>query len=134
MAWFDATTTGTYINIRETASTSGAIIGSTGGQTGEACEVEYDGTGAGDFLKVKYNNLTGYIAARYVAVEARYPASVNISSGVLNIRQKPSTSSSILYTVRPNTTVNYVTTQGDWRMVSTNQGTGWAAKQYITVD
>lgn len=134
MEWFNATTTGTYINIRETASTSGTVLGKTGGQKGESCQVGYDGSGDGEFLKVKYGNISGYIAARYVAVEARYPATVNISSGVLNIRQKPTTSSTILYTVQKNATVNYVASSNGWHMVSTSSGTGWALDDYIIVD
>ena len=128
---YAAKTTGTYLNIRKEPSTSSAIVRTIDAK-GSSCRVTPD-TEHLDWFKIEYKGTNGYVASRYIEVTDGAPCTVNITSGVLNIRQTPSTRATIIYTMNKDESMRYLGSQNGWKCVSCNKGTGWASGEYITI-
>lgn len=130
--WYSAETCGTYLNVRSEPSTSGEVVGKISAK-GTECSVTV--CSEHDWFEIICGSLHGYVAARYIYVtEGERYCTVNTQGGSLNIRQRPSTSAPILYTVPNNTGMRYIMTyDAAWDMVSTEKGTGWALDDYILI-
>lgn len=57
-----------------------------------------------------------------------------MSSGTLNIRERPTTSADASFTAAKDRGLYVLETSGDWCLVSCNIGTGWASKSYLVED
>lgn len=124
-----AYTTGTEVNIRQQPTTNSPIVAT---MSAKGTEVIADYVYEDEWLYVTYGIHSGYVAARYLDVLGR-ECYVDITSGVLNIRQAPTTNSTVLYTKRKDDAMSALAVKNDWVMVSDVKGTGWAAKQYIFI-
>ncbi len=125
---WDAKTTGTNVNIRESADTSSKIKGTI---RNKGTSIEVDVSGASDWLYVEYGDIKGYISAQYVHVLYGNGGCYVSVNDWLNIRQKPSTSSTALYRMYNDDAMTYLYSENGWSRVSSENGTGWAASQYI---
>ena len=129
---FDAKTTGTSVNIREEPSTNSKVVATIRAKGTNITVHTLSDTF--DWMYVEYGNHTGYISSQYVEVLMGYnECSVNITSGALNIRQTPSKSSKVLYTMKNGAGMTYLGSYNGWKCVSCSKGTGWAYGDYIFV-
>ena len=128
-------TTTVNLNMRTKASTSGSPILTIP----KGKEVQYISK-SGSWYRVQYGNQTGYVSSKYLSevkttpskpetpvVKKYYYTTVN-----LNLRDKASTSGSLLMTILPNEKVEYVSSHGDWYKVKYDGKTGYVAKKYLT--
>lgn len=122
------------LNLRSSASTSGKILVTIPKNK----TVKYIST-SGSWYRVQYGSKTGYVSSKYLSeikptppkptapvVKKYYYTTVN-----LNLRDKASTSGSLLMTILPNEKVEYVSSHGDWYKVKYDGKTGYVAKQYL---
>ena len=96
--------------------------------------------------KIEYNGIYGYVSATYVKTSTTGSSSnsdiamsatgkVHTGEGIgLNLRQNPSTSSSIVTVMPENATVTIVAKNGSWYKVNYNGKTGYAHGDYITLN
>lgn len=123
------------LNLRSSASTSGKILVTIPKNK----TVKYIST-SGSWYRVQYGNQTGYVSSKYLSevkttpskpetpvVKKYYYTTVN-----LNLRDKASTSGSLLITILPNEKVEYISSHGDWYKVKYDGKTGYVAKKYLT--
>lgn len=123
------------LNLRSSASTSGKILVTIPKNK----TVKYISK-SGSWYRVQYGSKTGYVSSKYLSeikptppkptapvVKKYYYTTVN-----LNLRDKASTSGSLLMTILPNEKVEYVSSHGDWYKVKYDGKTGYVAKQYLT--
>lgn len=130
IAAFAYTGTGTvnvsnYLNVRQSSSTSSAIIGKLYNGT----KVDIIDSAAG-FYKISYNGTTGWVSSSYVAVST---GTVNVGT-YLNVRKSNSTSSEIIGKLYNGTKVNIIDSAAGFYKISYNGITGWASSNYITAD
>lgn len=131
------------VNMREKASTDSGIMYTLPRNT----VVKITGT-SGDFYKVQYNDKTGYIVKTYLslttqAVSTPKPAATatpapvlkngSVNSDTVNMREKASTASGIMYTLPRGTVVKITASEGDFYKVSYNGKTGYIVKTYLTL-
>lgn len=123
------------LNLHSSASTSGKILVTIPKNK----TVKYISTSS-SWYRVQYGSKTGYVSSKYLSeikptppkptapvVKKYYYTTVN-----LNLRDKASTSGSLLMTILPNEKVEYVSSYGDWYKVKYDGKTGYVAKQYLT--
>lgn len=87
------------------------------------------------WFATSYGGYTGYVVAEFVAISNDGgTCTVSTSSGPLNIRKTPS-SSTILYTAAKGSTLRLLdtTSVNGWYRVSNSEGTGWASSDYLTI-
>ena len=128
---YTAQTTGSSVRIRKTPSTGAAVV-TTIAKKGTEIDVSLD-YNYPNWLRVQYGSYSGYISARYVEIMEGNECSVNITSGALNIREKPSTNAAVLYTKKKDDALSFTEIYNGWVCVSCDQGTGWASKDYIFI-
>lgn len=89
-----------------------------------------------EWFKATYLGQIGYVQAANIAIvgEADSLYRVNVTTGTLNIRKKPSTSAEVAFTAAKGRGLYVLETSGDWYLVSCNIGTGWASKTYLDKD
>lgn len=92
----------------------------------------------GDWYKVEVGGKTGYVAARYVAVNGNQTedasgktGTVNVS--VLNIREGAGTSTKCIGSLRNGTKVSIIAAEGEWYKVQGGGKTGYVFAEYVTV-
>ncbi|MGN1032349.1 MAG: SH3 domain-containing protein [Intestinibacter sp.] len=127
------TVTASSLNFRSGPSTSYRIIGSL--YKGQ--QVEYIST-SGEWLKVKYNNTTGYVHGDYVTKSTSSNNSssqgttkyVNATVG-LNVRSGPGTSYSKLGKLSYKEKVTVLSTSGEWSKINYNGKTGYVHSSYL---
>lgn len=76
--------------------------------------------------------ITAYFDLPYTDPTTFQIATVNITSGSLNLRAAPSTSSAVIGKLADGETVVVLRSQGDWRFVLTSQGAGFVAARYLS--
>lgn len=129
-------TTSGNLNVRKDANTSSTILG----KLAKGTKVTIVGkTSDGKWYKIKYNNGYGFVSSQYVKVNSSTPAVttskgyVKISSGNLNVRKSPNTSSAILGKLANGTEVTLVgNASNGWYKIKYNNGYGYVSSQYIT--
>ncbi len=123
------TTAGGSLNIRKSASTAGAVVGTLRkgsyitllSRTGSWWHVEY---GQGQY---------GYCHADYITIVQGTPATVATRSGSLNVRTGPGTGYTPVATLRKGETVLLLTTGGGWsRILYHGTKTGYVSAQYLS--
>lgn len=134
--------TASYLNVRSTASASGALVGVLSKDSTVTIVEKLDG-----WYKVESNGLTGYVSAEYISTDGSSDTSTSstgssssasgsatINSYMVNIRSGASTSSSVIANVGKGTAVTVVATEGDWYKVEYKGQTAYVHKDYVTLD
>ncbi|MDS0526619.1 SH3 domain-containing protein [Clostridium sp. SHJSY1] len=127
-----------YLNIRHSASTSSAVIGTL--KNGDTFEIISNSNG---WYNIKSQNAVGFIKSDYVKEIgiSTTPAAqttkttqngkvVNISTN-LRIRTSPSTTSSILGYLLNGQEVSITAEEGNWYAISYNNTKGYVSKEYV---
>ncbi len=113
------------VNFRSGPSTSYSSLGSFN----KGDKVEYLGT-SGSWVKVKYNNKTGYVYGSYVGNYATITQYVTATT--LNVRSGAGTSYSVLGSLSKGTKVEVISTTNGWSKISYNGSTGYVSSQYLS--
>lgn len=148
------------LNVRELPSTDAKVIGSV--PKGDYVNA-YKLDGYPDWYKIQYSekNLTGYASAKYITDSQTYnknkaesdrkkaeyedksgmtaTGKVTISSGVLNLRESPSTTAKVLTTIPKDHYVGIYFQDGDWYYVKYYADTdspiyyGYVSTEYVDI-
>lgn len=117
------------VNLRSGPSTSHKVFrvvasGST---------VQISNTVENGFRYVIHDGLAGWIAAQYLSSGGSEPSGETFTTtAALNLRAEPSTSAKVLLVMPSGAVVKALSgTTADWRQVSYNGTTGWAATDYL---
>ena len=129
------------LRIRESASTSSAVIGTL--RNGNTFDII---SKSGGWYQINYNGTKGYVHGDYVkeitslstSPSPSTPSQVvdqkgkvyNVSTN-LRVRSGASTSSSVLGYITNNTEVSIVGSEGNWYKIKYNSGYGYVSKDYI---
>ena len=113
------------VNFRSGPSTSYSSLGSFN----KGDKVEYLGT-SGSWVKVKYNNKTGYVYGSYVGNYATITQYVTATT--LNVRSGAGTSYPVLGSLSKGTKVEVISTTNGWSKISYNGSTGYVSSQYLS--
>ena len=125
-------TTSGNLNIRKSASVSSEILKSAKNKSYLTLI-----TKSGDWWKVEYaKNKYGYCHKDYItSVSASFPAVVNTSSGVLNVRSGAGTSHSVKTTLQKGTVVVVISEKDAWsRILYNGNKTGYVSSAYLKKD
>ena len=113
------------LNFRSGPSTSYLSLGSFN----KGDKVEYLGT-SGSWVKVKYNNKTGYVYGSYVGNYATITQYVTATT--LNVRSGAGTSYSVLGSLSKGTKVEVISTTNGWSKINYNGSIGYVSSQYLS--
>lgn len=121
-------TTTANLNIRSGPSTSNAIIATVK----QGTQLTVVGQAANGWLKVSYQGKTGYVSSDYVKKSVTSTTKTYVTTANLNIRSGPSTSSSIVVTVKQGTQLTAMEQPSNgWLKVSYQGKTGYVSTQYL---
>ncbi len=132
-----ANTEGSNLNVRETPSTGGKLVGKM--RNHAACEILSVENG---WAKIKSGEVEGYVSCDYllrgadaVTVAKELIATVVIAkeSG-LNVRQEPSTDSQVLTQMAKGEELEFVERTGDWIRVIMDDEEAYVFAEYVTVE
>ena len=113
------------VNFRSGPSTSYLSLGSFN----KGDKVEYLGT-SGSWVKVKYNNKTGYVYGSYVG---NYETITQyVTATTLNVRSGAGTSYSVLGSLSKGTKVEVISTTNGWSKINYNGSIGYVSSQYLS--
>lgn len=129
------------LNVRAKATANSERLGGLA----NGAKVQYYSDSNG-WLKINYNNRTGYICKQYTNVTKGATASggnttsggsaasgkVRITASSLRVRKSNSTSSGILGNLPNGTVVSYTGENNGWLKIQYQGQTGWISKQYTT--
>ena len=131
------------LRIRESASTSSAVIGTL--RNGNTFDII---SKSGGWYQINYNGTKGYVHGDYVKeitslstspspstpsqVVAQKGKVYNVSTN-LRVRSGASTSSSVLGYITNNTEVSIAGSEGNWYKIKYNSGYGYVSKDYIKI-
>ena len=113
------------VNFRSGPSTSYLSLGSCN----KGDKVECLGT-SGSWVKVKYNNKTGYVYGSYVGNYATITQYVTATT--LNVRSGAGTSYSVLGSLSKGTKVEVISTTNGWSKINYNGSIGYVSSQYLS--
>lgn len=124
------TITANSVNFRTGPSTSYSSIG----KLNKGYKVEYIGI-SGDWIKIKYNDKTGYVYGEYVGIYN----SLNQSSGTkkvvkaksLNFRSGPGTKYSIIGSLKKGNEVSVISELNGWSKINYGGKTGYVSSSYL---
>ena len=139
--------TGSNLNVRSTASTSGTIKGKLTAGTVVTVLSEKNG-----WSQIKTNNLEGYVSSEYLTSvttpeketdqeEDKQPEEaptavekkVNVQAGSsLNVRSTASTSGTIKGKLTAGTIVTVISEKNGWSQIKTNNLEGYVSSEYLT--
>lgn len=132
-----ANTDGANLNVRETPSTDGKLVGKMRNHAaGEVLEVK-DG-----WAKIKSGEVEGYVSCEYFltgadAVNAakNYVETVVIAKeNGLNVRQEPSTDSQVMTQVAKGEELEFIEDLEDWIHVTIDDEDAYVFSDYVTVE
>ena len=125
-----------HLNIRKEASTSSSIVGKMTKYA--ACEILGESNG---FYQITTGNAEGYVSKDYIITgeaalaiaqtEARTVATVTTS--LLNVREKATTDSKVLFTVNKGEEVVVLEDLGDWLNVEAGTTQGYVSAEFVSV-
>lgn len=129
-------TANTYLNVRKSASTSSAVVGKL-----------YKGSVAtiisisGKWAKVTSGDVQGYVHTDYLAIGSeaealfdRYATKIaKVTCTSLRVRKTPSTSATILGSVKSGTTHTVLDESKGWIEITYNGQEGWMSKDYVDI-
>ncbi len=115
------------LNMRQSSSTSAKIVDKL--PRGTKVQVF---SKSGDWYRVKHGNTEGWVHGDYLKVEEVTLGVGKVNTEVLNLREKPSTSSKILGKLTKGQNLTLISRSGAWYRVKTAGGQlGWAHGDYI---
>jgi N-acetylmuramoyl-L-alanine amidase len=114
------------LNFRKAASTSSAVIKTL--SRGDTVQVLEQG---GEWCKVKYGGVTGYMVTRYLKMASGTYGQVNAS--VLNVRSGQSTSASVLGKLSRGDMVEIVSKGATWHKIRYKSSTAYVYAAYIKI-
>lgn len=126
-----------YLNIRETPSTDGKLVGKIGNLA--ACEILSTENG---WAYITSGSVTGYVSLDYLftgadavlkAVEAVQTVAV-VQCDTLKVREFPNTDCEVMMTVPSGQELEYVSDENDWVKVLIDDEEAFVAKEYVTVE
>jgi N-acetylmuramoyl-L-alanine amidase len=89
----------------------------------------------GDWIKIHYNGQEGWVASWLVSTKQtsseQVAESATIEASILNVRNKPSTSSKILGKLSKGQIVSIIDVQDGWYKIQFNKSEGWIAGDYV---
>jgi len=114
------------INMRSGASTSHSVIRTLAANT----SVEVLENQANGWSRVKHNGTNGFIRSDLLSASGSSSAQpaqpiTLMTTGTVNMRSGPSTSSSVIRTLSPNTSIEVTGTQNEWSSVKHNGTNGF---------
>lgn len=117
------------LNVRSSASTSGTVVSSL--SKGSYVTLI---SKSGNWWKVEYaDEKYGYCHADYISTASGTPATVNITSGSLNVRSGAGTSYSKLASLYKGEVVIVLGASGNWsRILYNGTKTGYVSSQYLS--
>lgn len=117
------------LNVRSSASTSGTVVSSL--SKGSYITLM---SKSGNWWKVEYaDEKYGYCHADYISTASGTPATVNITSGSLNVRSGAGTSYSKVASLYKGEVVIVLGTSGNWsRILYNGTKTGYVSSQYLS--
>lgn len=123
------TTASTSLNVRKSASTSSAII-TTLKRNSQVTLINK----SGNFWYVRYSTSSyGYCSADYITVTSKVVKTVKTTSGNLNVRNRASTSGTVLTKLSSGTKVPVISTSNGWSKILYNGNkTGYVSSAYLT--
>ncbi|MBO4289265.1 MAG: C40 family peptidase [Lachnospiraceae bacterium] len=135
---FGISQVGTYLNVRDKASTDGNVIGKM--TNNNACDI-LETSSDGQWYKIKSGSVTGYVSADYILTgteardlgKAEATQQVVIKTTTLNVRSEPTEESSIWTQVSGNERYDYVKFVGNWIEIELDSSTGFVSKEYVEV-
>ena len=133
---------GTLLNVRPKPSTSEAAIGKL--SEGETVVIVGE---SGNWYEIEYNNSTAYVSKDYVTLTApqlhpdanidfsKTPRTGVVIDGIssLNIRQAPTTNSSILGTLKSKDEVTVIGREGNFYKISYQGAEAYVHKDYVGI-
>ena len=125
------------LNIRTAPTVKASIIG--GMKNGSVVKIE--GRASNGWYKVNYNGIKGYSSNDYISISNESSSSVNINKQgrvnvktSLNIRKSPTTSSSIIGSLKNGTIINIISKHNnDWYYINNNGKKGYVHKEYVSI-
>ena len=114
------------VNFRSGPSTSYSSLG----KLNKGDKVEYLGE-SGSWVKVKYNNKTGYVYGSYVGDDTSATIKY-VTATSLNVRSGAGTSYSILGSLSKGTKVEVISTTNGWSKINYNGSIGYVSSQYLS--
>ncbi len=126
--------TATSLNVREKATTSSQVIGSV---KKNAALTLLKKSGSWGQVKLR-NGKTGWVSMSYLTTKKPSTVSSNlgtyyVTASTLYVREKATTSSKSVASVKKNTAVTLLKKNGSWGQIKLSNGkTGWVSMSYLT--
>ena len=129
---------GSYLNVRDKASTDGNVIGKM--TNNNACDI-LETSSDGKWYKIKSGSVTGYVSSDYILTgdaardlgKSEATQQVIIKTTTLNVRSEPTEESSIWTQVSGNERYDYVKFVGNWIEIELDSSTGFVSQDYVDV-
>jgi len=120
---------GDILNIRKSPSTSAEILEQL--EKGMSVSIVSSDNG---WYKVTYKGITGWVNSDYITVKQVSSKSSTIKSDDVNLRESASTDALVLRTFKKGTSVDVLSSSGNWYKVRTSDGTvGWVFRDFVNV-
>ncbi|MEG0854849.1 MAG: SH3 domain-containing protein [Terrisporobacter sp.] len=120
------TITADAVNFRSGPSTNYSSLG----KLNKGDKVKYISE-SGSWIKVKYNNTTGYVYGSYVSEAIQSTDTKYVSATSLNFRSGASTSSSIIGSLSKGTKVEVLSESNGWSKIKYNGQIGYVSSKYL---
>ncbi len=129
--YYDLYVSSSTLNMRAAPSTDAAIVT----KLGFAEKILCVGLGEG-WVKIEFNGIFGYVAAEYTSTTYVFQdvnQTMYVNSSTLNLRQEPSTDSTIVKKLTRSTKLTRTGIGGNWSRVTLTTGeSGYVATEYLT--
>lgn len=119
------------LNIRQSPSTSSSIVTTIYNQQRVVVESEF-----GDWYKINYQGTEGYVHSDYMYIMTIANGSYGKASPTcyaVNVRERPTTNSNILTTIRSSSSVNIIGINSGWYKITTNGITGYIRADLLDI-
>ena len=134
---------GQYLNVRKAAGKSNDVVGKMPPNAGAIILGESKDAEGTTWAKVKSGDVTGYVIKSYMAVEEEAQAMIKdvgrlvikVDCDILNIREKASTSSEVLFQISKGEELDVIAITDEWVEVGVDVGqeTAFVAKEYVKI-
>lgn len=123
------TITGNGVNVRFSPSMNGSVISSL--SKGEVVLVT---TKSGDWYKVSFRSVKGWVSSKYIKVKVVPLGTGKIKAYVTRVYSTTDTSSKVIVKVYKNQSVTVLCSSGNWYKIKTrNSKVGWVKKDTLTL-
>ena len=131
--YYGRVTVSSTLNVRETASSSGTVLGEMSGGTQVVIFGEENGWYKLKAKDINGNDVVGYASKDYIAL--LYNAHVVNIDDNLNVRSEPSTSGEILGKLQNNDSLTVIgEVKNNWYEIETEGLEGYCSADYIQID